>query len=295
MDVQCDYCKLKGHLKVDCYKLHGYPPDYKFRRKPNGPNSIHTRDGDIRNNGYQVMRDETRGRVYNVNEEAPKLPGGIREKMPDNEAYRRTVVPHDSEGNYNQLMKLLEDPYRYNRLMQFLDKEHQGETSSANMGKLSNAESPNMEGNILASNVSMIKESGNVSASCVEGKREEWIIDSGATNHMTSNKQMLQEEHAIVTDKQVYLPNGEVVSVTHTGDCEIIDGHTISNVLYIPDFRYNLLSVSKITKELSCSVNFFPEFCIFQDLSSGKVLEIGREKEGLYLLKHRIRKPQDKQ
>ncbi|XP_055807046.1 uncharacterized protein LOC129875845 [Solanum dulcamara] len=69
-----------GHLKVDCYKLHGYPPDYKFRRKPNGPNSIHTRDGDIRNNGYQVMRDETRGRVYNVKEEAPKLPGESERK-----------------------------------------------------------------------------------------------------------------------------------------------------------------------------------------------------------------------
>lgn len=154
--------------------------------------------------------------------------------------------------------------------------------SSAGMGKLSIEESTNMEGNILASNVIGAQDSGITSASYMNDNKEEWIV----TNQMTYNKELLNEKLVTVSDKKVHLPNGEVVDVSHTGSCGIIEGKTISNVLCIPDFRYNLLSVSKITRELNCSVNFFPEFCIFQDLLSGKVLEIGREKEGLYLMKH---------
>ncbi|XP_070002641.1 uncharacterized protein [Nicotiana sylvestris] len=31
--VQCDYCKCKGHTKVNCFKLHGYPSDFKSKRR----------------------------------------------------------------------------------------------------------------------------------------------------------------------------------------------------------------------------------------------------------------------
>ncbi|XP_075099496.1 uncharacterized protein LOC142176264 [Nicotiana tabacum] len=35
--VQCDYCHYKGHTKENCYKLHGYPSDFKGKKK--GQNS----------------------------------------------------------------------------------------------------------------------------------------------------------------------------------------------------------------------------------------------------------------
>ncbi|KAK9035056.1 hypothetical protein V6N11_077107 [Hibiscus sabdariffa] len=31
--VICDYCKLKGHRRDSCYRLIGFPPDYKFNKK----------------------------------------------------------------------------------------------------------------------------------------------------------------------------------------------------------------------------------------------------------------------
>ncbi|KAH0745965.1 hypothetical protein KY285_007622 [Solanum tuberosum] len=48
------------------------------------------------------------------------------------------------------------------------------------------------------------------------------------------------------------------------------------------------MAVSKITKDLSCVVLFFHDFCVFHGLYNGKVLGIGREKEGLYLLREKI-------
>lgn len=44
------------------------------------------------------------------------------------------------------------------------------------------------------------------------------------------------------------------------------------------------MSVSKLTKDLNCSATFFPKCCVFQDLSSGKVREIGEKEEGLYTM-----------
>lgn len=35
-------------------------------------------------------------------------------------------------------------------------------------------------------------------------------------------------------------------------------------------------------------VAFYPTFCLFQDLSNGRVLGIGKEEEGLYLLTSQI-------
>lgn len=45
------------------------------------------------------------------------------------------------------------------------------------------------------------------------------------------------------------------------------------------------MAISKATKELSCAALFYLNFCIFQDLSSGKVMEIDRVEDDLYLLK----------
>ncbi|XP_019232509.1 PREDICTED: uncharacterized protein LOC109213202 [Nicotiana attenuata] len=78
---------------------------------------------------------------------------------------------------------------------------------------------------------------------------------------------------------------GNVVTVSHSGNTTVLKDHNISDVLFIPDFKYTLLSVSQLTKELQCLVAFFPDFCIFQDLYNGHVLGIGKEEHGLYLLK----------
>ncbi|XP_070049638.1 uncharacterized protein [Nicotiana tomentosiformis] len=84
-------------------------------------------------------------------------------------------------------------------------------------------------------------------------------------------------------DKRVHLPNGDCTLVLHVGNCKITEIGEVHDILYVPEFAYNLLFVSKITKDLPF-VSFYLDFCIFQDLSNGKVRGIGREKEKLYLL-----------
>ena len=116
--------------------------------------------------------------------------------------------------------------------------------------------------------------------------KEGWIIDSGETCHMTHN---LHRLHSVCNfpdhlNRSVHLPNGETVSVTHSGSYKTLGGDLLKNVLVVPTFKFDLLSVSQLTKQLHCSVNFFPEFVVFHDLSNGKVKGIGKEVDGLYYL-----------
>ncbi|KAH0733129.1 hypothetical protein KY289_004317 [Solanum tuberosum] len=32
-ELKCDYCKNQGHVEDNCFRLHGYPPDWKFKKK----------------------------------------------------------------------------------------------------------------------------------------------------------------------------------------------------------------------------------------------------------------------
>lgn len=43
--------------------------------------------------------------------------------------------------------------------------------------------------------------------------------------------------------KQVQLPTRDVVSVSHIGNINIIGGQVIENILFVPEFKWNLLFV----------------------------------------------------
>ncbi|XP_070047356.1 uncharacterized protein [Nicotiana tomentosiformis] len=53
---------------------------------------------------------------------------------------------------------------------------------------------------------------------------------------------------------------------------------------YESTFKFNLLSMSNIIKELWCLVAFYHDFCIFEDLFNGRVKVIGRDYRGLHIL-----------
>ncbi|XP_070010094.1 uncharacterized protein [Nicotiana sylvestris] len=112
-----------------------------------------------------------------------------------------------------------------------------------------------------------------------------WIVDTGATNHMTGNERLLVDATKVGNSGQVQMPNGESAQITHVGNCHLLGGDFIKDVLCVPTFKFNLLSVSKLTKELQCFVSFYPDFFIFQDLFTGRVKGIGKREEELYILR----------
>ncbi|RVW87594.1 Retrovirus-related Pol polyprotein from transposon RE1 [Vitis vinifera] len=58
----------------------------------------------------------------------------------------------------------------------------------------------------------------------------------------------------------------------------------LTSVLYTPECPFNLISISKLTRTLNCSITFSDKIVTLQDRSTGKTIGIGRESQGLYHL-----------
>lgn len=80
------------------------------------------------------------------------------------------------------------------------------------------------------------------------------------------------------------LPHGHATRAAKLGSVRLTNTFVLHNALHVPAFESNLLSVSKFAKDHSCFVTFYPHFCLFQDLWSGKTMGIGEERNDLYYL-----------
>ena len=65
-----------------------------------------------------------------------------------------------------------------------------------------------------------------------------------------------------IDNTAVILPDGSHISVTTFGTIQISTRLTLHDVLYIPDFKYNLLSISALTHNSIISV-LFPSLARF--------------------------------
>lgn len=82
-----------------------------------------------------------------------------------------------------------------------------------------------------------------------------WILDNGATNHMVHSLKFFTSITSIV-QISIRLPNGDMAKVTHIGTMQLSPTLTLENVLFIPTFSFNLVSISKLIQNLSF-------YCIF--------------------------------
>ncbi|KAE8731176.1 Detected protein of unknown function [Hibiscus syriacus] len=215
----CDYCKVRGHSRDRCYRLIGFPADFKFNKKkvPQAAMAVTS---------------------------VPAVNGG-----PENGSIVSTTisaVPSFTSEQYHQILNLL--------------------SKSSNLDS-----SANLAGTVACN----LPASSNSSA--------HWIIDTGATDHILSVFKGFQFPVSCSSHRFVHLPNGHTETVTHIGSYRLNSEIVLSNVLFVPNFSHNLLSVSRLVKDHGCILSFHPDICILQDLYSGMIKGICRRFNGLYI------------
>jgi len=77
------------------------------------------------------------------------------------------------------------------------------------------------------------------------------------------------------------MPNGKHSKIVHIGSVQLTPNLELSNVLHVPDFQFNLLSVSKLCEQITGRVIFTPTNCILQGPMLQEVV-LGRASNGLY-------------
>jgi len=111
-----------------------------------------------------------------------------------------------------------------------------------------------------------------------------WIIDTGATHHTCFDLKWFGNCTKI-KHISVNLPNGNTIKAHCRGQVRLTQELSIDNVLYLPQFAVNLISVSKLSKEQNCILQFEANECLIQEMNSLKKMGLAEESHGLYYLK----------
>ena len=226
----CTYCNFPGHVVERCYKLHGYPPGYRQKSKPNSANSSHTMVNKISNddNAHDASK-----------------------------AMSNTLLQNRNTEQCQQLMSLLS-----NHL-----------SSAAHISDSTATPSTSYTSGICSS----ISSNQSFSSSHL------WLVDFGASCHICSHSPLFTSltpiHHSTVT-----LPNHTSIPVSYSGDIIISHDLILKDVLYVPQFHFNLISVSAIAKTINLIFHFFPDCFTIKETQSQRMIGKGNMLEGLYVL-----------
>lgn len=257
-DRFCTYCNRTGHLAEKCYQLHGYPTG----SNPNQRNNSIPRPNNFRKGNQRNNRESGNNVVANANC-TPDFTSG---KRLDEEMYK---------------VSLTKDQYGHVQgMLQQFNKENGNEGSNANPN-LANGPTTDFAGIIVCT--SSI-DFGKLSCNCFKNKSDSWILDSGASNHMTFNISLLHDTTFLPYPLLVALPNGYKVKVTQVGSVILGPMINLDKVLYVPSFKYNLISIHTLSAHSKYTVSFTKNSYFMQAPSMKRPLVIGSAEEGLHFL-----------
>ncbi|XP_070032909.1 uncharacterized protein [Nicotiana tomentosiformis] len=235
----CDYRKRPRHTKDKCFKLHGYsqtPRNYQ--------NLKYNKNKRVGANAHSNLHDE--------------LSAKTEEFGPKDESQNLNL----SKEQYGQLLNIL----------QHFNTSSGGESSQNTNHRAGSvnlvAGTMNFAGMITCtSSIDFDK----LSCRCFRTWIDTWILDSGASNHMTFNKTSLVDIRILPYPLLVTLPNGYRVKVTDIGSVYLAPQITLHKVMFVPSFKFDLISISSLTAQLKSLIAFTDTCCVlpFNEEASG--------------------------
>ncbi|PKU85167.1 Retrovirus-related Pol polyprotein from transposon TNT 1-94 [Dendrobium catenatum] len=124
-----------------------------------------------------------------------------------------------------------------------------------------------------------------------------WYLDSGATSHLTNSLDNMTISSPYQGSDRVIIGDGRPVNIANSGAGLLPTPDRklkLSQILHAPSLRYNLLSISNLTKDNNISVTFNPFGFVFKDLTTQQVLFQGPCHNRLYPIRNSFAPPQPK-
>ncbi|XP_074282629.1 uncharacterized protein LOC141607169 [Silene latifolia] len=257
----CPACKKKGHVREKCWRVVGYPAGHRmakyFPAKPEGANFQST---------YDSAGTSFKGHKTGASK-------GRFQKYPNKG--RMAANAMTGEGSAEMAGAITLTTEQFEQLM----SNQKGKGMSTY---------PETEDKMEANFAGMAL----ISCNNVNVSSYEWIIDSGAYDHMISDLRLLENCKELKEKPKISLPNGGASHVSHTGSFQLKNGMKLNKVLYVPTFKHNLLSLQKLIKDEHCIVLFYEHVCAIHDSHTKKIRALGKEDKGIYYLVNSAISPQ---
>jgi hypothetical protein len=244
----CSHCGIPGHIVEKCYRVHGFPPSFKFNK---GRNAQHLANqvSDYTTHYLPITYEQCQQVIDMFKPLTLKIEFSANQASLTNQIFAN-LTQGDTSSNLIDAGNFLASQ------LSFLDTKHFA----------------------FASSTSLIQQN-----SLTNSVKAPSIIDIGAIDYMICSISFFTSITYVIS-KTVRLPNGQHVSVTNIGIIKILESFILIVVLCIPSFSFNLISVSKFIKSLQCCFIFLSKFCFIQHLTSWTTIGVGEEAGGLYHL-----------
>jgi len=122
-----------------------------------------------------------------------------------------------------------------------------------------------------------------------------WYPDSGASHHVTSNVENIQQCAPFEGPDQVIIGNGQGFHIHSIGSTSFLSPFNkntnlmLNMLLHVPTISKNLLSVSQFAKDNSIYFEFHPNTCLVKSQGSNEILLKGHlGSDGLYKFPHML-------
>jgi len=112
-----------------------------------------------------------------------------------------------------------------------------------------------------------------------------WVLDSGASYHMTSDLHILFNLHSLDEPVHISFPDGIMIIAKKAGQVKVRENLVLKEVLYTPTFTCNLISIQRLAEADNCVVTYGADFCVIQDLASNKPIRMGDMRNKVYYFK----------
>ena len=128
-----------------------------------------------------------------------------------------------------------------------------------------NSSHVNQIGTVTGSGDTLTGNVSSISCSMSKACESEWMLDSGGTYHVTSYFHLYSSCRQISLII-VKLPTSHTITATYGGTIRFSHSLYLEDVLYIPSFQFNLISILKLLSSLTCKLIFMANTCFIQDV-----------------------------
>lgn len=80
-----------------------------------------------------------------------------------------------------------------------------------------------------------------------------WMVDNGATDHICSDLSLFTTYNDVQGEANYFtIPDGTKVLIKQVGTVHLQNDLILNDVLFVPEFKFNLISIPTICKDLNC-------------------------------------------
>ena len=292
----CTYCGQSGHVIQKCFKKHGYPPGYIPGFKSSGAYQQQSNNPQFQAPTQFQPRGQTPTPKFQSHAVANVITGS---SMPPATSTGLMDVNQLTMDQVQKLVQQLHDRVNISensapisQAASITENGVMANQSTSGTLSLPNSSFPSTfpSSSLRFENNHLTFQHQCLSSLSTKIPHGSWIIDSGATSHVCSDLAMFNETFT-VSGVTVSLPNEARVDITHCGTVQLSQSLILHDVLHVPSFKFNLISVSSLLKHNQGSAHFFPDFCYIQESIQGLMIGRGLLLHNLYILQPHTSSP----